>query len=44
VHQVVPGNARYEQIENMNHGFTIDEKFYDPLAPMILDFMKQQLK
>jgi pimeloyl-ACP methyl ester carboxylesterase len=44
VNQVHPGNARYEQIEGMTHGFTVDEKFYEPVLPMILDFMKQQLK
>jgi pimeloyl-ACP methyl ester carboxylesterase len=44
VNQVHPGNARYEQIDGMTHGFTVDEKFHEPVLPMILDFMKQQLK
>ena len=44
VNQTHAGNARYEQIENMTHGFTVDEKFYDAVVPMILEFMKQQLK
>jgi len=41
VNQVHPGNARYEQIENMGHDFTVNEEFYAPLLPMILDFMKK---
>lgn len=43
VNQVHPGNARYIEIENMSHGFTVNHKFYDPLLPAILDWMKQQL-
>jgi pimeloyl-ACP methyl ester carboxylesterase len=44
VNQAHPGNARYEQIENMTHGFTVNEKFHDPVVPMILEFMKEQMR
>ena len=44
VNQAHPGKARYEQIENMTHGFTVNEKFYDPVVAMILEFMKGQLR
>jgi len=43
VNQVHPGSARYMQIDGMTHGFTVKNKFYDPLVPMVLDWMKQQL-
>jgi pimeloyl-ACP methyl ester carboxylesterase len=43
VNQVHPGNARYLEIEGMTHGLTVDRKFYDPLVPTVLDWMKQQL-
>ncbi|MBV9608866.1 MAG: alpha/beta hydrolase [Acidobacteria bacterium] len=43
VNQSHPGNARYLEIERMEHGFTVDGKFYDPLIPTMLEWMKQQL-
>jgi pimeloyl-ACP methyl ester carboxylesterase len=43
VNQVHPGHARYLQIDNMSHGFTVDGKFYDELVPTILNWMKEQL-
>ena len=43
VNQTHPGNARYMQIEGMTHGFTANGKFYEPLVPTILSWMKQQL-
>ncbi len=43
VNQEYPGHARYLQIEDMTHGFTIHDKFYDPLVPTILSWMKDAL-
>lgn len=43
VNQAHPGHARYLQIEGMTHGFTVNGKFHDPLVPIILDWMKEQL-
>jgi pimeloyl-ACP methyl ester carboxylesterase len=43
VNQAHPGQARYLQIEDMTHGFTVNGKFYDPLVPTVLDWMKEQL-
>ena len=43
VNQVHPGQARYLEIPEMTHGLTIGEKFYDPIVPTVLDWMKQQL-
>ncbi len=43
VNQVHPGHARYLQIEEMTHGFTIGGKFYDELIPTMLTWMKEQL-
>ena len=43
VNQAHPGRARYWEIEGMTHGFTVDHKFYDPLIPAILEWMKAQL-
>jgi pimeloyl-ACP methyl ester carboxylesterase len=44
VNQVHPGHARYLQIEDMTHGFTVNGKFYDDLVPTMLTWMKEQLK
>ena len=41
--RVHPGAARNYTVERMNHLFTIDGKFYDPLVPEILSWMKEQL-
>jgi pimeloyl-ACP methyl ester carboxylesterase len=43
VNQVHPGHARYLQIDEMTHGFTVHEKFYEELVPTILAWMKEQL-
>ncbi len=43
VNQVHPGHARYLQIDDMTHGFTVNDKFYDDLIPTILNWMKEQL-
>lgn len=43
VNRVHPGAARNYTVERMNHLFTIDGKFYDPLVPEILSWMKEQL-
>lgn len=43
VNQVHAGRARYLQIDDMTHGMTVDGKFYDPLIPTVLEFMKEQL-
>jgi pimeloyl-ACP methyl ester carboxylesterase len=43
VNQVHPGHARYLQIEDMAHDFTINGKFYEELIPAILNWMKEQL-
>jgi pimeloyl-ACP methyl ester carboxylesterase len=42
VNQVHPGHARYLQIEEMGHGFTIHEKFDEELVPILLNWMKEQ--
>jgi pimeloyl-ACP methyl ester carboxylesterase len=43
VNHVYPGHARYLQVDNMTHGFTVQGKFYNVLIPTILDWMKSQL-
>lgn len=43
VNQVHPGHARYLQIDDMTHGFTVNGKFYKELIPTILTWMKEQL-
>jgi pimeloyl-ACP methyl ester carboxylesterase len=43
VNQVHPGHARYLQIDDMTHGFTVNGTFYDDLIPTILRWMKEQL-
>jgi alpha-beta hydrolase superfamily lysophospholipase len=43
VNQIHPGHARYLQIDDMTHGFTVNDKFRDDLIPTILDWMKEQL-
>jgi pimeloyl-ACP methyl ester carboxylesterase len=39
----VRGQARYLQIEDLTHDMTVNGKFYDPLIPTVLDWMKEQL-
>jgi pimeloyl-ACP methyl ester carboxylesterase len=43
VNQVHPGRARYLEIDDMTHGFTVKGKFYDDLVPTVLNWMKEQL-
>jgi alpha-beta hydrolase superfamily lysophospholipase len=43
VNQVQPGHARYLQIDDMTHGFTINHKFCEELVPTILTWMREQL-
>jgi hypothetical protein len=43
VNQVHPGHARYLEIDDMIHGFSLSEKFYEPLVPIVLKWMKEQL-
>lgn len=43
VNQVYPGHARFLQIDEMAHDFTVHGKFYDQLIPTILDWIKEQL-
>jgi pimeloyl-ACP methyl ester carboxylesterase len=44
VNQAHPGHARYVEIEGMGHGFTVKGKFYDPLVPAVLEWMREQLQ
>lgn len=41
VNQVRPGNGRYMEIPGMTHGFTINGKFHEALAPLIVQWMKE---
>jgi hypothetical protein len=43
VNQVHPGHARYIQLDDMTHGFTVNGKFYEELIPTILIWMREQL-
>jgi dipeptidyl aminopeptidase/acylaminoacyl peptidase len=43
VNQVHPELAHYLQLDDMTHDFTIADKFYDPLIPTVLNWMKEQL-
>ena len=43
VNQAHPGHGRYVEIPGMTHGFNVNKKFYDPLVPMVLGWMKTQL-
>jgi pimeloyl-ACP methyl ester carboxylesterase len=43
VNQVHPGHARYLQIDDMTHGFTVNGKFNEELIPTILTWMREQL-
>jgi len=44
VNQVHPGRARYVEIEGMTHGFTVHDKFYDPIVPDVLKWIREQLQ
>jgi pimeloyl-ACP methyl ester carboxylesterase len=43
VDQVHPGRARYMEIDEMGHDFTVRGKFYEEVVPTILGWMKEQL-
>jgi len=43
VNHVRPGTARNYVVDRMDHLFTVDKKFYDPLVPEMLKWMKEQL-
>ena len=43
VNQLHPGEARYLEIDGMGHDFTVHGTFYEPLVPVILNWIKQQL-
>lgn len=43
VNQIHPGYARYVEFEGMTHGFSVSEKFHDPIIATVLDWMKQQV-
>jgi len=44
VNQTHPGHARYLQIDDMTHGFTVKGKFYEELVPTILTWIREQLE
>jgi len=44
VNGVHPGAAQNYVVDRMDHVFTIDKKFYDPLVPEILQWMKERLR
>jgi pimeloyl-ACP methyl ester carboxylesterase len=44
VNQVHPGRARYLEIADMDHGFTVKGKFHDDLVPLVMTWMKAQLR
>jgi pimeloyl-ACP methyl ester carboxylesterase len=44
VNQAHPGHARYLQIDDMAHDFTVRNKFSDQIIPTILNWMKEQLR
>jgi pimeloyl-ACP methyl ester carboxylesterase len=44
INQVHPGHARYLQIDDMTHGFTVNRKFCEQLVPTILTWMKEAAK
>jgi pimeloyl-ACP methyl ester carboxylesterase len=43
VNRAHPGQAQFLEIEGMDHLLTVDDKFYAPLVPKILDWIKDQL-
>jgi pimeloyl-ACP methyl ester carboxylesterase len=43
VNRTHPGRASNYIVDGMDHLFTVSGKFYDPLVPAILDWMKQRL-
>jgi len=43
VNQAHPGHARYLQMEEMTHGFTVNGRFYETLVPIILNWIQEHL-
>lgn len=43
VNRVHPGTAQNYVVDRMDHLFTVDKKFYDPLVPEILKWMSERL-
>lgn len=43
VNQVHSGHARYLEIKDMTHGFTVNGKFDDEIVPTILNWINRQL-
>jgi pimeloyl-ACP methyl ester carboxylesterase len=44
VNKVHPGHARYLEVDGMAHDFTVQDSFYSPLVPTVLNWMAEQLK
>jgi len=42
VNRVHPGHARYLEVDDMTHGFTVRDKFCEELIPTILTWMKER--
>lgn len=43
VNRAHPGSARYEEIKDADHLFTINGKFADEVVPIMLEWMREQL-
>lgn len=43
VNRAHPDQAQFLEIEGMDHLLTVDDKFYTPLVPKLLDWIKEQL-
>ena len=43
VNQAHPGHARYVEIDGMTHGFTVNGNFHDPIVPLVLSWMREQV-
>ncbi len=43
INRVHPGNARYQELDGMTHGFMAGNKFYGELVSTILDWTKGRL-
>ena len=44
VNQIHPGAATNYVVENMTHLFEVNNKFYDPLVPEILNWIRERLR
>jgi pimeloyl-ACP methyl ester carboxylesterase len=43
VNQAHPGRVRYLQVDDMTHALTVNGKFHEPLIPIILNWIQEQL-